>query len=200
MAREQDAVALNEAQSARHESEEAHRVKIEDLAKLERAISMVMAGLDVSLGPVLPEMLVAKVRRLPDVIRELELSAAQRVVHRVLAMLESHYQGLDRMELSGGRAPGISDTQCNELERDCTSFTRDMANATLKDLELLPHNTPEDPVSPEPSNKLYHFLFHVMIRTDHNITNHIVENLFELHYNSTVPKRPRMTVVTRSLP
>jgi hypothetical protein len=43
-------------------------VNIEDLAKLGRAISMVMAGLSVSLGPVLPEMLVEEVACLLDVI------------------------------------------------------------------------------------------------------------------------------------
>jgi hypothetical protein len=119
MAREQDAVALNQAQSARHELEEVRRMNIEDLAKLGRAIRTVMAGLGVSLGLVLPDTLVEEVGRLPDVIRELELSTARRAVHRVLAMFESHYQGLDRMALSGGWAPGISDTQCNVLERDC---------------------------------------------------------------------------------
>jgi hypothetical protein len=49
-------------------------VNIEDLAKLGRAINMVMAGLGVSLRPVLPEMLVAEVGCLPNVIQELELS------------------------------------------------------------------------------------------------------------------------------
>jgi hypothetical protein len=102
MAREQDAVALNQAPNARRESEEARRVNIEDLAKLGRATSTVMAGLDMSLGPVLPETLVEEVGRLPNVIRELELSTARRVVHRVLPMFESHYQGLDHMALSGG--------------------------------------------------------------------------------------------------
>jgi hypothetical protein len=52
-------------------------------------------------------------------------------------MIESHYQGLDRMALSGGWAPGISDDQCDELEVDCAPFAREMANAALKDLELL---------------------------------------------------------------
>jgi hypothetical protein len=132
MAREQDAVALNQARNARRESEEAHKVNIEDLAKLGRAVSTVMAGLSVLFGPVLPETLVEEVRRLPDVVRELELSTARQAVHRVLAMFESHYQGLDRMALSGGWAPGISDTQCDELKRDCASFARDMANATVK--------------------------------------------------------------------
>jgi hypothetical protein len=56
MAREQDVVALNQARNARCELEEAHRVNIEDLAKLGRAISTVMVGLGASLGPVLPEM------------------------------------------------------------------------------------------------------------------------------------------------
>jgi hypothetical protein len=53
-------------------------------------------------------------------------------------MFESHYQELDRMALSGGWAPGIFDAQCDELEEDCTSFAHDMADAALKDLELLP--------------------------------------------------------------
>jgi hypothetical protein len=43
-------------------------VNIEDLAKLGRAISTVMAGLNVSLGPVLPETLVEEVGCLLDVI------------------------------------------------------------------------------------------------------------------------------------
>jgi hypothetical protein len=54
MAQEQDAVALNKAQNARRESEEARKANIEDLAKLGRAISTVMAGLGVSLGLVMP--------------------------------------------------------------------------------------------------------------------------------------------------
>jgi hypothetical protein len=40
-------------------------------------------------------------------------------------MFELHYQGLDRMALSGGWAPGISD----ELEEDRAPFTRNMADA-----------------------------------------------------------------------
>jgi hypothetical protein len=70
-----------------------------------------MAGLSVSLGPVTPEMLVEEVGCLLGAIRELKLATAQRAVHRVLAMFESHYQGLDRMALSGDWAPGISDAQ-----------------------------------------------------------------------------------------
>jgi hypothetical protein len=49
------------------------------------------------------------------------------------------------MALSGGWAPGISDVQCDELEEDCASFARDMADAALKDLELLPQDASEDP-------------------------------------------------------
>jgi hypothetical protein len=66
-------------------------------------------------------------------------------------MFESHYQGLDRITLSGGWAPGISDARCDKLESDCTSFARDMADAALKDLELLPQNAPEDSESSRPS-------------------------------------------------
>jgi hypothetical protein len=60
-------------------------------------------------------------------------------------MFESHYQGLDRMALSDGWAPGISDTQCDELEENCASFARNMADTALKDLGLLPQDAPEDP-------------------------------------------------------
>jgi hypothetical protein len=39
MAREQEAVALNQARNAQRDSEEARKANIEDLAKLGRAIS-----------------------------------------------------------------------------------------------------------------------------------------------------------------
>jgi hypothetical protein len=41
--------------------------------------------------------------------------------------------------------------QCDELERDCASFTHDMADAALKDLELMPQDITEDSECPEPS-------------------------------------------------
>jgi hypothetical protein len=88
-----------------------------------------MVGLGVSLGPRTPEMLIEEVGRLPGVVWELELSTARRAVHRVLAMFESHYQGLDRTVLSGGWAPSIFDEQCDELEEECASFAREMADA-----------------------------------------------------------------------
>jgi hypothetical protein len=56
------------------------------------------------------------------------------------------------MALSGGWAPSISDAQCDELEEDRASFVRDMADATLKDLELLPQDASEDPKAPGPSS------------------------------------------------
>jgi hypothetical protein len=56
----------------------------------------------------MPETLIEEVGRLPGMVRELELSMARRAVHRVLAMFESHYQGLDRTVLSGGWAPDAS--------------------------------------------------------------------------------------------
>jgi hypothetical protein len=120
------------------------------MATLGKAISTTMTGLNVSLRLVMPEMLVKEVAHLPDVVWELELATARRAVHRVLTMFESHYQGLDRMALSVGWAPCISDAQCNELEEDCASFARDMADATLKDLDLLPQDAPEDPEALEP--------------------------------------------------
>jgi hypothetical protein len=141
MAREQDAVALNQAQNAQCELKAARQRNIEDLAKL-----------GVSLGPVMPEMLVGEAGCLLDVVRKLEQVTSRRAVHRVLAMFESHYQGLDRMALSDSWAPGVSDAQCDELEEDCASFACDMADAALKDLELLPQDAPEDSGALEPSS------------------------------------------------
>jgi hypothetical protein len=115
-------------------------------------MSSAMAGLGVLLGPRTPETLIEEVGRLPGMVRELELSTTRRAVHRVLAMFESHYQGLDRTTLSEGWGPGISDDQCDELEEDCAAFARDLADAALKDLELLPQDEPEDPEVPGPSN------------------------------------------------
>jgi hypothetical protein len=63
---------------------------IGDIAKLGRAMSLAMAALGVSLGPRTPETLIEEVGRLPGVVLELELSTACRVVHRDLAMIESH--------------------------------------------------------------------------------------------------------------
>jgi hypothetical protein len=94
---------------AEQKSEAARQKKAEDMAKLGRAIRTAMAGLGVSLGPVTSKVLVEEVGRLPDAVRELELAMARRVGHRILAMFESHYQGLDRMALSGDWAPSISD-------------------------------------------------------------------------------------------
>jgi hypothetical protein len=145
MSREQDAATLSQARDAQRKSEAISEKAIGYIAKLGRAMSSAMAGLGVSLGPMMTETLIEEVRRLPGVVRELELSTAHRVVHRVLTMFESHYQGLDRTTLSGGWAPGISDDQCDELEEDCTAFTHDMANAALKDLKLLPRDESEDP-------------------------------------------------------
>jgi hypothetical protein len=108
-------------------------------------MSAAMAGLGVSLGPRTPETLIEEVGRLPGVVRELELSTARRAVHWVLAMFESHYQGLDRTTLSGGWAPGIFNEQCDELKGDCAAFAHDMADAALKDLELLPQDESEAP-------------------------------------------------------
>jgi hypothetical protein len=111
-----------------------------------------MAGLCVSLGPRTPETLIEEVGRLPGVVRELELLTVRRAVHWVLAMFESHYQGLDCMALSGGWAPGISNEQCDELELDCAAFARVMADVALKDLELLPQDELEAPGVPGPPN------------------------------------------------
>jgi hypothetical protein len=138
MSREQDAVALSQARDAQRKSEAISQKAIGDIAKLGRVMSTAMARLGVPLGPMTHETLIEEVGRLPGVVRELELTTARQAVHRVLAMFESHYQGLDRMALSDGWTLGTSDDQRDELEEDCTPFTRDMADAALKDLELLP--------------------------------------------------------------
>lgn len=59
-------------------------------------------------------------------------------MHRVLNLFDSHYQGLNRTTLSGGWAAGSFDDYCNQLEEDCASFARAMADVTLKDLDLIP--------------------------------------------------------------
>jgi hypothetical protein len=111
-----------------------------------------MVVLGVSFGPRTPEMLIEEVVRLPSMVRELELSTAHCVVHQILAMIESQYQGLNCTTLSGSWAPGITDDYCNELEQDCATFTCETADATLKDLELLPQDEPEAPEVPGPLN------------------------------------------------
>jgi hypothetical protein len=63
------------------------------------------------------------------------------------------------MALNGGWAPSISDAQCGKLERDCASFTRDMADAALKDLELVPQDAPEDSEAPSPQVNCITFYF-----------------------------------------
>jgi hypothetical protein len=115
-------------------------------------MSSAMATLCVSLGPRTPETLIEEVGRLPGVVRELELTTARCVVHRVIAMFESHYQGPDCTALSGGWVLGASDDLCNELEEDRAAFAREMADAALKDLELLPQNESEALGVPEPPN------------------------------------------------
>jgi hypothetical protein len=125
---------------------------IGDIAKLGRAMSSAMAALGVSLGLRAPKTLIEEVGRLPGVVQELELSMARRAVHRVLTMIESHYQGLDHMALSGGWALGVSDDHCDELEVDYVAFAQEMADAALKDLELLPQNELEAPGVPGPPN------------------------------------------------
>jgi hypothetical protein len=144
--------ALNQACEARRKSEAIVEKAIGDIAKLGRAMSSAMAALGVSLGTRTLETLIDEVGLLPSVVRELELSTTHCAVHRVLTMIESHYQGLGRTTLSGGWAPGASDEQCDELEEDCAAFACEMADAALKDLELLPQNESEAPGVPGPSN------------------------------------------------
>jgi type I site-specific restriction endonuclease len=150
--REQDAATLNQARDTLRKSEVISEKAIGDIAKLGRALSSAMAALGVSFGPWTPETLIEEVGRLPGMVWELELSTARRAVHRILTMIESHYQGLDRTTMSSGWAPRIPDDQCDKLEEDCAAFAREMADSTLKDLDLLPQDEPEAPGVPGPPN------------------------------------------------
>jgi hypothetical protein len=58
-------------------------------------------------------------------------------------MLNSHYQGLDLQELSGGWAPGYSNEELDKIEEDCATFAQAMTDAMMKDLDLIPRDTPE---------------------------------------------------------
>jgi hypothetical protein len=49
-----------------------------------------------------------------------------------------------------GHLIGPPDMQCDELEEDCVSFIRDMADAALKDLELLPQDAQRTRKTPRP--------------------------------------------------
>jgi hypothetical protein len=104
----------------------------------------------------LPNTLLEEVERLPEVIKERELSTSRRVVHWVLAMFNSHYQGLDRMALSSGWAPGSSNEYCDRLEEDCASFAYDMTDTAMKDPDLILGDAPEDQESSRPSLSMYH--------------------------------------------
>jgi hypothetical protein len=55
------------------------------------------------------------------------------------------------MALSYGWASGSSDEHCDQLEKDCASFTRDMTDVAMKDLDLIPRDTLEDQESSRPS-------------------------------------------------
>jgi ATP-dependent Lon protease len=100
--REQDATALSQACDALHKSEAISEKAIGDVTKLGRTLSSVMVALGVSFGLRTPETLIEEVGHLSSVVRELELLTTRRAVHQILTMIESHYQGLDRIALSGG--------------------------------------------------------------------------------------------------
>jgi hypothetical protein len=110
-----------------------------------------LSEISISVEPMLPETLVKQVEHLLEVVKGRELSTARRVVHRVLVMFDLLYQGLDRMALSGGWATGSSDDHCDQLDEDCTSFARAMADVAMKDLDLIPRDTPEDQDNSRPS-------------------------------------------------
>jgi hypothetical protein len=132
-AQEQFMTEPEQAKNARRESETSRKVSIMEHAKLEIVIGGVLSELGIPVGPILPDALLKLVERLPKVIKEREISTTRRVVHRVLSMFNSHYQGLDRMVLSGGWAPSCSDKHCDQLDEEgCASFARDMDDTAMK--------------------------------------------------------------------
>jgi hypothetical protein len=54
---------------------------------------------------------------------------------------------------------GVTDAQCDELEEDRASFSCDMADTTLKDLELPPQDAAEDSEAPTPQVNCTTFYF-----------------------------------------
>jgi hypothetical protein len=122
-------------------------VSILENTNLGRSVGTALSGFSTLGGPTLAERLLQEVRRLSEMIKERELSTARRVVLWVLTMFDSHYQGLDRMALSGGWSPGVSDATAINLRKICASFARAMAYAAMKDLDLLPRDELEDPES-----------------------------------------------------
>jgi hypothetical protein len=99
-----------------------------------------------------PQALADLVAFLPATVKERELAMARKVVHRVLAMLDSHYKGLDRKALRGGWAPGYSDDEYDKLEEDCAVFARGMADAAMNDPDLFPKDTPNIEDNSRPSS------------------------------------------------
>jgi hypothetical protein len=84
-------------------------------------------------------------------IKAWELATARKVVYRVLSMFDSYYKGLDRKTLRGGWAPGYSE-EYDKIDADCTAFAHTMAEMVMKDLDLLPVDTPEDESGSRPSS------------------------------------------------
>jgi hypothetical protein len=111
-----------------------------------------LSELGVPVELMLPDTLMKQVECLPEVVKGWELSTARKVVHRVLAMFDSHYQGLDRMALSGVWAPGSSDDHYDQLKEDRAAFARAMADVAMKDLDLIPRDIPEVQDDSRPSH------------------------------------------------
>jgi hypothetical protein len=103
---------------------------------------------------------------------------------------------ISRQQLSGGWAPGISDEQCDELKEDCATFARDMVDATLKDLELLPQEELDAPEVPGPPNYTCHKLF--CCNNLNKLQGYRVAKALILCYPSTTFERSRTTAATQS--
>ena len=95
-----------------------------------------------------PHVLGDRLNLLPGFVKEKELSTSRQVVHQVLSMFSSHYQGLDFKALSGGWTPGYSSEELDKIEEDCTAPARAMVDTVMKDLELIPKDTPKDGSGP----------------------------------------------------
>jgi hypothetical protein len=82
---------LEQAKTTQCEMEESRRASILENTKLGRAVGMVLSEFGTPSESTLTERLLEEASRLPEMIKERELSTARRAVHRVLTIFNSHY-------------------------------------------------------------------------------------------------------------
>ena len=72
----------------------------------------------------------------PERSREQARETARSIVRRVVAMILSHYPGLERVPMSGGWASGNEDDEYDELEAKEAGFTDTLAALAMAELGL----------------------------------------------------------------